>query len=125
MGDNTSKFSEQIEDFLNFLRDCDMKYHMAEADEQEANNETQDILHNLELEEHDYRDFARLSKELKAIRKKRRKAKDMMEITAPILEWVEGHRAETKSLERLLGDVRKAERKMENRTYIPRAKLNK
>lgn len=37
---------------------------MSEVNEQEANNETQDILHSLELQDHDYHDFARLSKEL-------------------------------------------------------------
>ena len=67
--------SEQIDIFLSFLRDCEQRYRMAEADEQEANNATQDILHSLELEEHDYRDFARLSKELREIRQKRRRAR--------------------------------------------------
>ena len=43
--------SEQIDMFLSFLRDCEQQYRMAEADEQETNNITQDILHSLELEE--------------------------------------------------------------------------
>ena len=34
--------SNQIEAFLTFLRDCEQRYHMAEADEQEANAITND-----------------------------------------------------------------------------------
>lgn len=56
--------SQGIEAFLSYLRETEKRYHMAELDEQEANDETQDILHSLELQDHDYHDFARLSKEL-------------------------------------------------------------
>lgn len=48
--------SENIDIFLSFLRECEQKYHMAEADEQEANNLTQDILHSLELKNHTLED---------------------------------------------------------------------
>lgn len=112
--------SEQIDLFLSFLRDCEQRYRMAEADEQEANSITQDILHSLELEEHDYRDFARLSKELREVRRNRRSAKDLMSTIAPILNWIDSNKPVIKSLERLLGDVRKAERSTENRIYTPR-----
>lgn len=114
--------SEQIDKFLTFLRDCEQKNHMAEEDELEANNMTQDILHSLELELHAYHDFARLSKELKGIRKKRRAAMDLQSVTAPILKWMDENKTVIKSLERLLGDVRKAERNTENRIYTPRTK---
>lgn len=114
--------SEQIDVFLSFLRDCEQQYHMADADEQEANSGTQDILHSLELEEHDYRDFARLSKELREVRRKRRSAMDLKRITAPVLDWLDENKDTVKSLERLLGDVRKAERSTENRIYTPRTK---
>ena len=113
---------EQIEVFLSFLRDCEQRYRMAEADEQEANSATQDILHSLELEEHDYRDYARLSEELRDVQRKRRSARDLLSVTAPILTWLDGNRTVVKSLEKLLGEVRKAERNTENRIYTPRTK---
>lgn len=113
--------SAQIEAFLSYLRECEQHYHMAEADEQEANDETQDILHSLELEEHDDHSFARLSKELKRVRQKRRVAKDTMSETLPVLDWINANRAVVKDLERLLGAVRKAERNAQNRIYTPRA----
>ena len=114
--------SAHIESFLTFLRDTEQRYHMAEADEQEANDTTQDILHALELQDHDYHDYARLSKELKQVRQKRRQAKDTLSESAPVLDWLEANRATIKSLERLLGDVRKAEKNTQNRIYTPRAR---
>ena len=95
---------------------------MAEADEPEANDATQDLLHIIELEEHSHDEYARLSEELKAVRRQRRKAKDTMSETAPVLDWVEANRPVIKGLEKLLGDVRKAEKNTENRIYTPRVR---
>lgn len=114
--------SKAIESYLYFLRDTEQKFNMAAADEQEANDETQDILHSLELQEHDYHEFARLSKDLKAVRQKRRAAKDAMNEMTPVLAWIDDNRAVIKSMERLLGEVRKAEKLTESRIYTPRAK---
>lgn len=113
--------SKAIEDFLAFLRDAEQLYHISTANEQEANGETQGILHSLELQEHTYNEYARLSKGLAEIRKKRRAAKDLMDATAPVLEWLDENRSVVKRLERLLGDVRKAEKRSEGRIYTPRA----
>ena len=114
--------SNGIEVFLTFLRETEQKYHMAEADQQEANDATQDLLHFLELEDHDHEEYARLSEELKAVRQQRRKAKDTMSEMAPILDWIDDNRQVIKSLERLLGDVRKAEKKTAGRIYTPRVR---
>lgn len=70
----------------------------------------------------DYHDFARLSKELRGVRQKRRAAKDTMSETAPVLDWIDANRSTIKSLERLLGDVRKSEKNTENRIYTPKVR---
>lgn len=114
--------SQGIETFLIYLRETEQRYHMAESDEQEANDMTQDILHSLELQEHDYHEFARLSKKLSGVRQKRRTAKDTMCEAAPVLDWIDANRPVIKSLERLLGDVRKAEKSTKNRIYTPRVR---
>lgn len=121
-GGEDAMTSEQIDRFLTWLRDCEQRFHMAEADEQESNSATQDILHSLELEDHEYRDFAKLGKELRQVRRKRREAKDTLSVLAPVLDWVEANRAVIKSLERLLGDVRKVEKYTKNRIYTARTK---
>lgn len=113
--------SQAIETFLGFLRQCEQSYHMAEADEQEANDETQDILHCLELREHSDEEFLALSKELRETRQKRRTAKDVMNTTQPVLDWLDENRPTVKSMERLLGEVRKAEKNIEGRFYTPKA----
>lgn len=114
--------SQGIETFLTFMRETEQRYHIAEAEEQEANDATQDLLHIIELEDHDHDDYARLSEELKAVRQKRRKAKDTMSEAAPVLDWMDANRPVIKSLERLLGDVRKAEKNTEGRIYTPRVR---
>ena len=112
--------SQPIDSFLTYLRDCEQRYHMAEADEQEANAVTNDIHHSLELEVHSDDEVLALGLELANIRKKRRTAKDTLAETGPVLTWVEENRTVIKGLERLLGEVRKAERLSENRIYTPR-----
>lgn len=114
--------SNGIEVFLTFLRETEQQYHMDAADEQEANDATQDLLHFIELEDHDHEEYARLSEELKVVRKQRRKAKDTMSETAPILNWMDANRPVIKSLEKLLGDVRKAEKNTAGRIYTPRVR---
>ena len=114
--------SKNIEEFLNFLRQCEQEYSMAQADYQDTNDETQDILHSLELESHTYHEYANLSKRLAEVRKRRRQAKDKIAVMEPIVCFCEENKAFIKSTERLLGDVRKAEKKLENRVYTPRKK---
>ena len=116
--------SDQIATFLNFARDAGGKYEMARQDEEQANLETQDILHSLEIYTHPYNQKAKLAGKLVDVRRRRRVAKDTMDVYAPIAEWVEENRAVIKSLERLLGDVRKAENIQKNRFYINRIVFN-
>ncbi len=63
--------SNGIEVFLTYLRETEQQYHMAEADEQEANDATQDLLHFIELEDHDHEEYARLSEELAQVKAER------------------------------------------------------
>ena len=114
--------SPYIDAFLTFLRDCEQRCHMAEADELEANAVTNDIHHALELEDHDPAPLLALAEERADTRRKRREAKDAIAETSPVLAWLEDNRAVVKSLERLLGEVRKAERIAENRIYTPRTR---
>lgn len=116
------KFSEGVECFLDFLREVESVLRISDATEQETNAKTQDLLHSLELENHTYHDYAAISKELVKIRQERRKAKDTIAVATLVCEWIESNKNTIKSLERLLGEVRKAETKQENRIYIPKAR---
>lgn len=106
--------------FLDYLRDAEEQLRMAEADQAEAEAATQDLLHALELGEHHAKERGRLAQKLREVRRKRRSAKNTVERTRPVAEWAEQNRGVVKSLERLLGEVRKVERKEESRVYAPR-----
>ncbi len=114
--------SSPLEIFLDYLRECVQVYRIAEDGLAEADALTQDILHSLELEKHDEAEYLALARELVEARRKCRAAKDRLTITAPVLGWLEGNQSAVKSMERLLGEIRKAERSTENRVYIPRVR---
>lgn len=115
--------STGIETFLNYIREVEQRNRMASEVEKEANDATQDILHAVEFETYDKKKPAKLVKSLHSVRQKRREAKETIEITQPIVQWVNENRATIKGLERLLGDVRKAERRTQNRSYAPRTDI--
>ena len=114
--------SSPLEIFLDYLRECVQVYHIAEDGLAEADALTQDILHSLELEKHDEAEYLALARELVEARRKRRVAKNRLMTTAPVLGWLEGNQSVVKGMERLLGEIRKAERSMENRIYIPKVR---
>lgn len=112
--------SEHIKAFLDWLSEAGRDYHIAVEDERDANAEQQDILHSIELEEHSQHEISQLMTALKEIRQRRREAKKQLERLQPIKEWVDTNYSWRKSMERLLGEVRKAERLVENRSYTYR-----
>lgn len=113
--------SEKIKEFLDYLRKCREGYDISVMEEEELNKQTQDILHKIELEEVAYHEHARINKELAEIRKKRRKAKDMIIMMKPIFEYMENNKNHIDKLSQLLGTVRKEEKRLENRMYIPKS----
>lgn len=114
------KNSDHIKAFLDWLREVRREYNIAVEDEREANDQTQDILHSLEFDENGYHQSARLSRALRNIRRNRRMAKVVQEKLRPVLEWEEDNPETVKSLEKLLGAVRKAEKCVEGRRYTRR-----
>lgn len=79
--------SAQLESFLRWLRESEEQLRMAQQDEQDCNAQTQDILHRLELSEDGYHETARLGKLLRRVRRKRRKAKDEIDVLSPAVAW--------------------------------------
>ena len=117
--------SESISQFLSFLRECSTQLSIATQIEADATSETQDVLHKLELDPPGYHDRAKLASALTAIRRQRRAAKDDMSILEPIVAWTDEHKDCIRSLEKLLGEVRKEEKATEGRMYWPRTEAVK
>lgn len=121
--DHKPMVSHGIKIFLNYLRETEQQFCMAEQTEREANDATQDILHWFELYNFRGIEAVKMAHKLREIRHQRREAKDVAWLTSPVVDWIQRHRAEIKELERLLGEVRKRERRTENRIYTPKTRI--
>ena len=116
-------FSIQIENFLNFCRSCVEANRRAGIAEIDLDNQTQDILHNIEINTNYPYDYVIQGLALSSIRRKRREAKDIQWITAPVVQWVNQNQKTINELEKLLGAVRKAEKSTINRVYKNRTNI--
>lgn len=120
---NIDGFSTKIEDFLKFCRSCVEENCQAALVEMDMDNQMQDILHNIEINDNYPYDYIVQGISQRNIRRKRREAKDIQQITFPIAQWVKQNQATINELEKLLGSVRKAEKRTENRLYKNRTKI--
>lgn len=111
------KYSDNIESFLDFLRKAQRDYQIAITEEKEKDAESQDLDHCLELENHSYHDMAKIAKVRAKVRQERRQAKDRQQQLQPIKDWMFQNNKVMKSLEELLGAVRRAEKSQQGRTY--------
>lgn len=117
-----TKTSEQISTFLKFLERIEKDYAWAQQEESKAESQTQDHLHQLELLEFSYHDQAKIAKQLKECRIRRRSMKDTILVYTPIVEFIESEKGKMLigQLQQVLGKVRKEERRLEERTYTPK-----
>lgn len=120
---NTTKGSEHIKAFMDWLTEAKRDYNIAVEDERDANAEQQDILHSIELEDHDQQETVRLTEVLKATRQRRREAKKQIERLRPVWEFVKYKPDIIRAMQKFLGDVRYAERLVENRSYTYRTDI--
>lgn len=101
--------SKSVKAFLDFIRFAQEDYRMARQDVVETEDETQDLLHRIELGGDKYHDVAKLSLALRKTRQDRRDAKDEIKVLAPLIDWAEENKSVIKDLEQLLGTLRKEE----------------
>ena len=114
--------SEHIDDFLTFMRYVPSTYHAEEEILKHENELTQDYLHKLELGGLKCKERSKLATKLMQNRQRRREAKDTLSTLRPIYEWLQNATNEKaiRSLEKILGEVRKEEKHQKNRYYVPR-----
>lgn len=117
------KLSCQIDEFLKLIRHAQELYGQSQETEVTTNNQTQDILHALELNDYSYRDRSFIASRLATVRKQRREAKDLFSQTKPIVDWATNNQKAIRTLENLLGELRKVERALENRIYARRTSI--
>lgn len=119
---NKPEFSQTISGFISVLENAMKDYEWNSNEINRLDKLTQDYLHKLELGELDYKERAKVATLLANCRRSRRECKDMVEVLDPLVQFLESDKG--KSLYNLarevLGKTRKAEERMETRSYIPR-----
>ena len=113
------KNSEQISAFLRFCTESEKSLTGAFARESQLNAVTQDILHDLELGDLNYKERAKVATKLAGVRKERRLEKDTIEELEDFISWYSDQNTKKvlDQLRNVLGKVRKQEEYHENRVY--------
>ena len=114
--------SQIIKNFLDFVESakCDYDYNLEAMKTEEQI--TQDLLHQLELVELNYRERSKIATQLAKNRQNGRNYKDMVEQLEPIVTFFSSthNRNFLNHLTQLLGQIRKVESYHKNRLYIPK-----
>ena len=109
--------SIKIDEFLRFIRESAIQYDYAINEVKRCEDQTQDILHKLELEDIKYKERAKYATMIQKIRRERRELKDEALLKSPIVQWGKSHIRELNELEKLLGEVRKLEKVCSGAAY--------
>lgn len=118
------KYSQYLENFLDFIRDSENMYKEAYEKVHEMDKLTQDYLHDIELGGFDYKGRAKIATKLKDARQIRRVNKDITIPLEPLRNWVITHKGTINELQQLLGQIRKEEKNLVNRQYFRRVDID-
>lgn len=117
-----TKPSETASAFLNMLREIQLEYDANYELVNIKDKEDCDIQHEIEFEPH-YKPRARLSTQLRNVRRERRIAKNFTQDYRFIVEFLEKNKPLLDKLGALLGMLRKAE-EPKHREYVPRIRTD-
>lgn len=114
--------SSEIASLIKRLNQVQQEYDWCHDVEAQMNALSQDYLHQLELVEMTYHERARVATELQRCRINRRAAKDTASISEPLVVFLRSDRGKVllSHLNEVLGQTRKIEKAMSQRSYIPR-----
>lgn len=128
---NSKPFSDSISSVCKLFDNALKDYEWNREEVHKLELLTQDYLHQLELEPLHYRERAKVATKLQECRRRRRKCKDVVELLDPLVQLLESDQGRSmhNQLKKVLGETRKIEKRMQNRTYCARiqqeAKHNK
>ena len=114
-------YIEKLDSIRKNLTEIEDDLNQARQEKEYCEKKTQDILHEIELVPHTYHEIAHLSQDLAEIRRRRRIAKDIIEMTEPIVEWKNNEKVTWNRLDATIGKVRSIEEKLQHRVYYKRA----
>ena len=121
---NTLHPEAELKSFLDFLRNAESRYQADCTRENDLNQETQDILHLMELSENmnackGYKAYKTLSN----VRRERRQCKNEIELLETIYKFIEDNRPVIRQLEQVLGKIRNTKQAIDNRSYLMRTDI--
>lgn len=111
-----------LRDFIKAMKSAQSEYKFYYAKVNELDKATSDILHQFELGNAKERN--KWATKLAEIRKERRYAKDKTALAEPINRYMTENHAQVKTIERLLGEVRKEQDCLKDRKYSARVIKN-
>lgn len=113
------QFSKYISDFCEMARQARRDFEWNKEEIRNFDSLTQDYLHSLELEDLNYKERAKIATKLAECRRLRRDSKDTVEVLEPLVAFLDSDKGrQTMNLmKEALGKTRKAEERMESRTY--------
>lgn len=116
------KTSEQLAQFINFLRACTQEHKYYSTLLLEVEKAETDLMHFIELGNGGYRERCKISTKLRQCLLERRAIKDRIEELAPLADFIAEPQNKTlmDKLSQVLGETRKTERYHANRSYKPR-----
>lgn len=110
--------SKDLEQIRVILEDAGENYKKAQDELTFCDRKQQDILHEIELVNHGRREIATLGLELADIRRRRRVAKNTIELLAPVVKWRQEQAGPMTKLSNVIGSMRKIEEKQQNQVYF-------
>lgn len=116
------KFSGSIEAFLALMEQAQRDYTWNEEQVAYFNGLQEDLLHQIELNNLNYKNRARVATQIMKCRQSRRESKDTVRALQPLVEFLDSDKGRqlTNLMKEVLGRTRKVEKQMENRVYVPR-----
>ena len=116
------KLSQHLTDFLQLLDQVQKDYTWSQSELVRLDGLSQDYLHMIELQDHDYHSRAKIANALRHCRIERRIHKDNISFSEPLVTLLSSEKGKLiiAQLQQTLGAVRKAERTAQDRHYNPR-----
>ena len=126
--DEDLKISDRIYEFATFIENSIFKFHKYKDIDNEMLKKQNDYLHDFEAEEQTYHETARIGKQLRELRRNRRKYKNAYIIYEPLVAFVKKYCKNTTNdiihdLRSLADDIRKVEAHLTNQIYNTRSKV--
>ena len=115
---DTNEIDVFLSEFIKRVEECNNQNRIYKDIVYETEKKQNDIMHQIELG--NYKDRGKWETELSHVLQERRIAKDMVDMTQPLCDWMNENKKQFNDLKQRLGKIRKAKEYRDKRAYFPR-----